>query len=189
MNRLSRFSFLFLLAFLPALLPAQRYFTRNAKAYFDATNKNSPERVEATSNSGTLVVDIASGRVEAAVLIKGFLFEKALMQEHFNENYLESSKFPKAAFKGKIDDLSKLDLSKDGTYTVGLSGEMSVHGQTKALRTSATFTVKGKEISAKANFPIVLADYAIEIPSAVSDKLAKQAKVEISANLETMKGQ
>lgn len=187
MNYASRLSLFFLLACLPALLPAQRYFTRNAKAYFDATNKNSPERVEATSNSGTLVVDITSGRVEAAVLIKGFLFEKALMQEHFNENYLESSKFPKAAFKGKIDDLSKLDLSKDGTYTVGLSGDMSVHGQTKALQTSATFTVKGKEISAKANFPIVLAEYDIDIPSAVSDKLAKQAKVEISANLELMK--
>ncbi len=187
MNRLSRLSCLFLLACLPALLPAQRYFTRNAKAYFDATNKNSPERVEAISNSGTLVVDIASGRVEAAVLIKGFLFEKALMQEHFNENYLESSKFPKATFKGQIDDLSKLDLSKDGTYTVGLRGDMSLHGQTKALQTTATFTVKGKEINAKANFPIVLADYDIKIPSPVADKLAKQAKVEITASLEQMK--
>lgn len=187
MKLISRLSFLLALALIPALLPAQKYFTRNAKVYFDATNKNSPERVDATSNAGTLVLDMGSGRIESAVLIKGFLFEKALMQEHFNENYLESGKFPKATFKGKIEDFSKLDTTKDGTYTVNLSGDLTIHGVTKAVTSTGTFTVKGGNISAKAGFIATLADYDIEIPSVVSDKLSKQAKVEITAALELMK--
>jgi hypothetical protein len=187
MKLASRLSVLLALACLPALLPAQKYFTRNAKVYFDATNKNSPERVDATSNSGTLVLDMASSRIESAVLIKGFLFEKALMQEHFNENYMESGKFPKATFKGKIDDASKLDLSKDGAYTVNLNGELTIHGVSKQVNTPATFTVKGGQISSKSTFMVSLADYGIEIPSVVSDKLGKQAKVEITAALEPMK--
>lgn len=187
MKSVSRFTFLMALACLPALLPAQKYFTRNAKVYFDATNKNSPERVEATSNSGTLVLETATGRIECSVLIKGFLFEKALMQEHFNENYMESSKFPKASFKGSVDDRSTLNLSKDGSYTVNMKGDLSIHGVTKQVSTSATFTVKSGKINSKATFTVSLADYAIEIPSMVSDKLAKQARVEINAELEMMK--
>ena len=187
MKIVARLSFFMALSCLPALLSAQKYFTRNAKVYFDATNKNSPERVDATSNAGTLVLDMAGGRIESAVLIKGFLFEKALMQEHFNENYMESGKFPKASFKGKMDDVSKLNLSKDGTYTVNLSGDLSIHGITKQVSTPAVFTVKNGKISSKAAFMVSLADYDIEIPSVVSDKLAKQAKVEITAELEVMK--
>lgn len=94
---------LFLALTLPGMLAAQRLFTRDAKVHFDATSKNSPERVGATNKSGTLVVDIAAARVESAVLMTNVLFEKALMQEHFNENYVESAKYPKSTFKGKID--------------------------------------------------------------------------------------
>lgn len=180
--------FLLLTAFaLPGLVSAQRLFTRDAKVTFDATSKGSPERVDAVNKSGTLVIDIASGRVESAVLISNFLFEKALMQEHFNENYMESSKFPKATFKGKIDDPSKVDFQKDGTYNSTLSGNLSIHGVTKSVTVPATVVVKGGKVTANTTFNVALTDYGISIPSVVSDKLAKEAKITIESALETMK--
>lgn len=183
MTSFSKFATLLLLCTLPHFLLAQKYFTRDARVYFDATSKNSPERVEATHKSGTMVIDMATGKLEASVLMKGFLFQKALMQEHFNENYVESTKFPKATFKGTIDDLSKLNLAKDGTYAVPVSGEMTMHGVTKPMKTTANFTVKGGAITATTTFVAALADYGISIPSLVADKLGKEAKVTVTGTL------
>ncbi len=171
----------------PGFVVAQKFFSRNAIVQFDATTKSSPEQIEAKTNSGTLVVDAATARVEAAVLVKSFLFEKALMQEHFNENYLESSKHPKAIFKGKMDDPTKVNFTKDGTYKVNVSGDMTLHGVTKAVSTPATITVKGSKVSANANFSVALSDYGLSVPSIVSDKLDKAAKISFSADLEAMK--
>jgi len=176
-----------LLAMLPFGLSAQRWFTRDANVYFDATSASSPERIDATTKSGTFVVDQASGKLETSILVKGFQFDKALMQEHFNENYMESSKFPKATFKGKIDDLTKVKFDQDGKYSTTVSGDLTMHGVTKSVSTPATFTVKGGKISVSANFKTILSDYGISIPSLVADKLAKEAKITISGSLEKMK--
>lgn len=171
----------------PALLPAQRLFTRDAKVYFDATSKNSPERIEATAKSGTLVIDLASSRAEAAILVKSFLFEKSLMQEHFNENYMESSKFPKATFKGKIEDPSKVNFNQDGTYEPTLSGDLTLHGVTKQVKVPVKVNVKSGKATASTAFNVVLSDYGISVPSVVADKLAKEARLSIEATLEPMK--
>lgn len=178
---------LFVALIAPALLPAQRLFTRDAKVYFDATSKNSPERIEATAKSGTLVIDVATSKLEAAILVKSFLFEKSLMQEHFNENYMESSKYPKATFKGKFEDASKVNFGQDGTYNPTISGDLTVHGVTKQVKVPIKVTVKSGKANASATFSIVLADYGISIPSVVSDKLGKEAKITIDATLEPMK--
>lgn len=178
---------LFVMLLLPAVLPAQRLFTRDAKVYFDATSKNSPEQVEATNKSGTLVVDVATSKVQAAVLMTNFVFEKALMQEHFNENYVESSKYPKATFKGTIDDPAKVNFSKDGSYTVNISGDLTMHGVTKTVKAPANIQVKGGKVSASTTFEVKLADYDISVPSVVADKLSTQAKITFEATLEPMK--
>jgi polyisoprenoid-binding protein YceI len=180
------FPLLSLLMLLATMSSAQRLYTRNANVYFDATSKNSPEQIEAKSQSGTLVLDLATGRVESAVLLKGLLFEKALMQEHFNENYVESDKYPKASFKGKIENASSLNLKKDGEYKANLVGKMSLHGITKDVRYPATFTVKKGVVSANCSFVVVLADYDISVPSMVADKLNKNATVKIDATLQPM---
>ena len=172
---------------LPVLLPAQRLFTRNANVAFDATTKSSPEQVGAKTNSGTLVIDVPTGKVEAAVLMKSLQFEKALMQEHFNENYVESSKFPKATFKGQMDDPSKVNFTKDGTYKASLSGDLTLHGITKQVKAPVTFTVKDGKVAGQADFTVVLKDYGISVPSIVSDKLATEAKVTFGGELATMK--
>jgi polyisoprenoid-binding protein YceI len=182
-----KLSALALLLSLPFLGQAQRLFTRSANVAFDATTNSSLEVVDAKTNTGTLVIDVPTGKVEAAVLMKSFLFEKALMQEHFNENYVESTKYPKAVFKGAIDDASKVDFKKDGTYKTNISGDLTMHGVTKKVTAPATFTVKGGKVSAQSDFKVLLKDYNISIPSVVSDKVAKEVKVSFGGDLEVLK--
>lgn len=182
----SLFTALLVVCIAPAV-QAQKYFSRNAKVAFDATVKSSPEKIAAVSNSGTIVLDKATGAIETAVLLKGLLFEKALMQEHFNENYVESSKYPKAAFKGKLENPGAVDFTKDGNYTGTLNGTMSLHGVNKEMKAPVSFTVKSGKISAKANFALVLADFKVDIPSLVADKVAKQASIEVTTTLELLK--
>src|SRR5690606_25721096 len=100
---------------------AQKYFTKTGNVSF--FSETPMENIEAYNRSASVVVDGASGAVQVAVLIKGFLFEKALMQEHFNENYLESGKYPKAVFKGKLENFSAEKLKNDGTYNFPLNGD------------------------------------------------------------------
>lgn len=182
-----KLAFLTLFLSAPILLSAQRIFTKAANVSFDATSNKSLEEIDAKTSTGTVVIDAATGAVEAAVLMKSFQFEKALMQEHFNENYVESSTYPKAIFKGKISDTSKVNFKQDGTYNVSVAGNMTLHGVTKPLTAPATITIKGGKISAQTNFTLTLADYNIAIPSLVADKVAKTAKVSFGGALETIK--
>ncbi len=162
-----------------------RIFTKQANVKFNATS--SAEKIEAGNNSGTCVVDMTSGNIESAVLIKGFKFAKALMQEHFNENYMESDKFPKSIFKGKIDNIMSVNFDKDGTYNTKAMGKLTVHGVTKDVVAPVTFTIKGGKIQSETNFNVVLSDYGIDIPKLVSDKVAKTAKISVEAMLQPMK--
>ena len=172
---------------LAATVSAQNFFTRDGKVKFDATTPTSPEKIEALSKTASCVLDAGSGKIQWAVLIKGFQFEKALMQEHFNENYLESGKFPKATFSGQITNLSEINLSKDGTYNAVVSGKMTIHGVTKDITTNGALTVSDGKIKLNAGFSLVLADYSISIPSLVNDKVAKEAKILVDATLAPMK--
>ena len=175
-----------LVALVSMNLSAQKAFTKSAKVAFAASSPI--EKIEATTSKGTLVVDAATARLEAAVLVKGFHFERALMEEHFNENYMESGKFPQATFAGDITDMKSIDVKKDGDYAVNIKGKMTLHGITKDLATKGTLTVKGGVIvAAKSSFAVKLADFGIAIPSAVADKIAKEAKVDISGSLLPLK--
>jgi polyisoprenoid-binding protein YceI len=160
-----------------------KYFTRDGKLKFDATAPASPDKIEALSNSATCVMDVATGDMAWQVLIKGFKFEKALMQEHFNENYMESDKFPKATFTGKITNLSEVNLAKDGTYNAVVAGKMNIHGVEKEMTTNGAITVGGGKIRINAGFNLLLSDYAISIPSVVSGNIAKEAMILIDASL------
>jgi polyisoprenoid-binding protein YceI len=167
-------------------LSAQKYFSKDAKINFSATS--SMEKIEATNNKGTLVIDAASSKLEAAILVKGFHFEKALMEEHFNENYMESGKFSKATFAGDITDLKAVNMAKDGDYKVNVKGKLTMHGVTKDITTTATITVKGGAVAAgKTSFKVLVGDYGIAIPGAVKDKIAKEAKIDVEASLQKMK--
>lgn len=164
---------------------AQKYFTKNANiSFFSSTPA---EDIEAHNNMGTSVIDAATGNMEFAVLIKGFEFKKALMQEHFNENYMESDKFPKATFKGKIVNNADVNYSKDGTYKVKTKGQLTIHGVTKEVEADGVIEVKGGKITGTSSFIVNPEDYKISIPNLVRDKIAKQIKVTVKADYQPMK--
>lgn len=168
-------------------LSAQKFYTKSGTIGFDATSSSSPEKIEGTNRSATCVVDTKSGAIQFAVLMKGFAFERALMEEHFNENYVESSKFPKSEFKGKLKDAEDIDFTKDGTYTLKVKGDLTMHGQTKEVETTGKLVVKGGRINADAEFSVKLSDFDISIPGLVADKVAKVAKITVSCSLEPLK--
>jgi polyisoprenoid-binding protein YceI len=153
---------------------------------FDATAPNSPEKIEAVAKSNSCIMDQNTGNLEIAVLLKGFQFERALMQEHFNENYLESSRYPKALFRGKIDNLSTVNFAKDGTYKTTVTGTMTLHGTIKNMSAPVVFVVKSGKLTSTSDFSLTLSDYNISIPNLVSDKINKSATIKVEAALEKL---
>ena len=174
------FSFIALFA-LTVSLNAQKVASKDAKVKFDATS--SLEAIKATNNSGTVALNKETGDVAARVLIKNFIFKQALMQEHFNENYMESTKFPNATLKGKISNLSDVKFGTDGTYKAKIKGTLEMHGVTKPIEIPATITVKGDKIDFSSEFKVLTADYNIAIPSVVADKVAKEVKISVDGSL------
>ena len=169
--------FAFLLIVGSIQLNAQKYFVREGKVSFYS---DAPvEKIEASNNSATSVIDAESGKMEFAVLIKAFQFEKALMQEHFNENYMESSKFPKAKFKGMITNNAEVDYTKDGTYPVTVKGDLTIHGVTQPVEVSGEISVVNGIVNAKAKFEVAVADYDIKIPAVVQDNIAKTVLIDV----------
>jgi len=163
----------------------QAYITRNGKITF--FSQAPLENIEAINNDVTSILDTKMGDFAFVVLIKSFRFKKALMQEHFNENYLESKTFPKATFKGNITDLSKIDFAKDGSYPVTVSGDLTIHGVTKKIEAPGTITINQGKISAASKFGAKVKDYNIKIPSIVANKIAETVEVSVDCKYDEFK--
>ncbi|HAF35706.1 MULTISPECIES: YceI family protein [Sphingobacterium] len=141
---------------------------------------NAPlEDIEAKSTLGASAMNLQTGDIIFRVKNTSFQFDKKLMQEHFNENYMESDQYPLSEFKGKVDNADK--LTKDGSYTLNVRGTLLIHGVTKPYSTKATFTVTDGTIKAVANFQVKLADHKISIPSIVGKKIAEVVKITVDA--------
>lgn len=166
------------------IVSAQKYYSRTARVFF--ISEAPLEKIEGINNSGYIIIDAVSGAIEMSVLIKGFTFEKALMQDHFNENYMESTKFPKGIFKGSVSNLSEVNFAMDGDYTVKATGTMTLHGVSKPLTTTAGVNVKGGILSAHSTFEIVIADYNIDVPKVVRENIAKSVRVSVQTDLKKM---
>jgi len=137
------------------------------------------EDIKADNNQVAGIVDISTGELVFQVLIKSFHFERALMEEHFNENYMESEKFPKSSFKGKITNLASLDLKKVGTYDVVAEGQLTIRDVTKPVTVKGTLEVTATGLNTNAKFKIVPEDYNIAIPGVVREKIAKDLEVTV----------
>jgi hypothetical protein len=174
-----------LMLLLNSLFAQDKYFTKSGKIIFQS--KSSLENIEAHNKSVTCVLDTKTGNMQFAVLMKGFEFEKALMQEHFNENYVESHKFPKAEFKGQVVNNAEVNYSKDGTYTAYVKGKLTIHGETKEVETTGTISVKGGKIGTNAIFSVQLADYKIEVPKIVKDNISKTINITVDCILDPLK--
>ncbi len=160
---------------------AQKYMTRTGKITFFSSTK--VENIEAINNEASAVLDAANGSIVVLVPIKSFRFEKQLMQEHFNENYMESDKYPKAEFKGKVTDMTNVNLEKDGVYKVTAEGKLTMHGVTKDVAVPGTITVKGKTATVNTVFQVKPAEYNIDIPKLVSAKIAESIEITINSIL------
>lgn len=170
------------LAFSVSFTFAQKQFTRSANISFFSDTPM--EKIEATNHQVTSVVDLEKSEMVFSVLMKSFEFEKALMQEHFNEKYVKSDKFPKAQFKGSFKSDKAIDLKKDGDYPVAVSGTMNLHGVDKQVEAKGTFTVKGGKLVGKSEFNLKLADYDISIPGVVKENIAEEVKITVDATYE-----
>jgi polyisoprenoid-binding protein YceI len=154
-----------------------KYFTKTGTISF--YSKSAMENIEATNNKVVSIWDVTTGQIEVAVLMKGFEFEKALMQEHFNENYIESDKYPKGTFKGIIENGKAISLTTDNTVSVKVSGSLTLHGVTNPVNTTAVISIKNGVISATSKFTVAPADYKISIPSLVADKINKNITIAV----------
>jgi len=154
---------------------AQPLVARNG--YIGFFSKTPLENVKAESNQVVAAVDVSKQTLAFAVLLKGFLFTKELMQEHFNENYVESDKYPKATFNGTYT--GTVDVTKPGTYNVNVKGALTLHGVTKNIEVPATFQVQPGTLSGTSNFALKPQDFNIEIPSLVREKIAQQISVAV----------
>jgi polyisoprenoid-binding protein YceI len=137
------------------------------------------EDIKATTSTGVSVYNASTGELAFSLSISSFQFEKSLMQEHFNSDYMESDKFPKATFKGKVQE--QVDVLKDGTYPVTVIGDLAVHGVTQKRTIPGTITVKNGVITMASEFTVKCADHHITIPSIVFHNIAEIIKMNVSA--------
>jgi polyisoprenoid-binding protein YceI len=160
---------------------AQMFITKNGKVSF--YSDGSLEKIEAYNTQVNSAINITTGQFVFKVLMKSFSFEKALMQEHFNENYVESDKFPNATFQGLVANLNDVDFSALGTYDAIIEGDLTIHGIKNKVKEIGTFEVKEGGIIGSATFFVKLADYDISIPGAVTGKIAEDIEISVDVDL------
>ncbi|MEP6747559.1 MAG: YceI family protein [Bacteroidota bacterium] len=153
------------------------FMTRHGQVSF--FGKTPMENIDATNNEVSSALNMQTGEIGFAILIKSFHFERALMEEHFNENYMESDNIPKASFKGKINNIVAVAVSKDGSYAVIADGDLTIHGVTKKINLPGTIVVKDGQLQLTAKFTVAPKDYNIKIPALVADKIAESMGVSV----------
>ncbi len=172
------FSLLFILLSLSLFSNAQKYMTRDG--YIGFYSHTPIEDIKADNNQVASVIDASTGDLVCQVLIRSFHFVKALMEEHFNENYMESDKIPKSTFTGKIVNIKDVNFSAPGSYNVTVEGDLMIHGITKKLTAKGSLEVAGDGISASAKFILSPEDFNISIPNVVRNNIAKTIEVTVN---------
>ena len=160
---------------------AQKYITKTGMIRF--YSEAPMEKIEAVNNQANSALDFSNGNFVFKVLMKGFEFQKALMQEHFNENYVESNKFPDATFKGNITNLKDIEFAKPAKDNAIIEGDLTIHGVTKHIKEKGSLEKKDNSILGKAVFNIKIKDYDIKIPNAVVNNLSETVQITVNINL------
>ncbi|MEI8046140.1 MAG: YceI family protein [Bacteroidota bacterium] len=166
------------------LVNAQKYMTKAGTVKF--SSETPMEKIEAVNHQANSAIDFSTGDFVFKVLIPGFEFPKALMQEHFNENYMESVTYPDAKFIGKVVNIKDVNPAKEGIYKVVVEGNLTMHGVTNKIKENGTLEVKGGKVLGKATFSVTPSDYNIKIPKAVIDNIAKAIQVDVNVSLDKL---
>ncbi len=165
--------FVLLLMCVAGTAQAQLFATQNGEISF--YSKTPMEDIDAVNKQVGSIINSANNEVAVQMRVTNFVFPNKLMQEHFNENYLETDKFPSATFKGKIKEA--VDLKVPGTYAVTAAGQATIHGVTRPVELRGTIVSTGKSLSLQCAFDIRLDEYKIDIPKIVFAKIAEIIKV------------
>lgn len=161
---------------------SQQYITRDGITEFDGS-KAAFEPIKAKNNSSISIIDIENGGIAALIYIKDFNFRLGLMQEHFNENYLESNKFPKSTFEGDIKDFDFNKLTND-FKNYYIQGKLTIKGVTQIVNTEAQLRLIDEKLELKCNFNILLSDFKIKIPRVVFKKIDEKVKINLNFKYE-----
>lgn len=183
-NTMKRLSLLLTVMTMASIAFGQKYITKNGHIRF--FSETPMESIEAHNRQVNAALDSQTGDLVFKVLMKSFEFEKALMQEHFNENYVESDKFPNATFQGKIANIGSIDFAADGSHEVEVSGDLTIHGVTKKVNEKGTIKVEGGVVTALSTFMVKPADHDIRIPNTVINNIAEEIEVNVDARLEKL---
>tara|TARA_R110001583_G_scaffold412_4_gene3862 strand:+ start:3291 stop:3845 length:555 start_codon:yes stop_codon:yes gene_type:complete len=170
--------YLFIVLFSSTLLAQPKYYTKSGSIGFEASVP-SFEEVKAKNNTVTSILNINTGEIAALALIKGFRFKVALMEEHFNENYAESAKFPKATFTGKIADFS-IDKLTNEPKVFSLNGKLTFHGKTIHVSPEVLISIDENKMYLASNFILNPKEFDINIPKIVRKKVAETVEVTIN---------
>jgi polyisoprenoid-binding protein YceI len=167
-----------------AICAQVKFSTKSARISFYSSSPL--ENIEATNKSGVALLDKGNGDLQFSLLMKGFEFRKALMQEHFNSRFVESDKYPRATFKGQVVNNSAVNYTANGNYPVTVKGQLTIHGVTKQVEYPAKLIVQEGKISASSTFNVLLSDYNISIPKMYRDNISKSIKITVAATLEAL---
>jgi len=177
-EKMKKITILIMMLMIAIAVEAQKYMTKSG--YIGFYSHTPIEDIKADNNQAAGVLDISTGDLVFQALIRSFKFSKALMEEHFNENYMESDKYPKASFKGKITNPGSVNFSKNGNYEVTVEGDLTIRDVTKKISVKGNLEVVTGGINGTSKFNVVPEDYNIKIPGVVKDKIAKTLEVTVS---------
>lgn len=158
-----------------ALCTAQKHITK--EGVIEIYSQTSLFTIEAKNQKVASILNTENGEVVASTLVRSFKFKEALVEEHFNENYMESHKFPKSVFKGKIVNFSDINLTRDGNHKVTINGSLTMHGETLPVKTEGELIIKNGKISAKTEFFVSLAAYKIEVEENYKDRIKDEIQL------------
>lgn len=153
----------------------QRYFTKSGYVWFFSSAPM--ENIEAHNRKVVSFIDVASGEMAFSVPMKEFQFKKSLMQQHFNENYVDSDKYPKATFTGKFSNPQQVDMTRDALYQVQVEGVLTIHGVSRKISAPGTLAVQQGKVQGKSEFVVAPKDFNITIPLLVREHIAKEITI------------
>jgi len=143
------------------------------------------ENINAENKKTQVLLNTATNELAIRMNMRDFVFPNKLMQEHFNENYIESDKYPNGTFSGKLDQA--IDYSKDGTYDASATGSFTIHGVSKTRTIKGKMKIEGGKINLTSNFEVALTDHKIDVPQIVFVKIAQSIKVKAEYTLSPYK--
>ena len=177
--------FVFMLSGVSRVTFAQGGMFATATGNTKFSSETPMENINAENKKTQVLLNTATNEIAIRMNMRDFVFPNKLMQEHFNENYIESDKYPNGTFSGKLDQT--IDFSKDGSYDASATGNFTIHGVSKNRTIKGKLKIEGGKINLTSDFEVALVDHKIDVPQIVFVKIAQSIKVKAEYTLSPYK--